>query len=64
MKAIIDLIIGFVFVITATTGAVKFYQALEKDLVIKLSKGLPPLTTLTRKMTKTKYDWESPSQSK
>ncbi|MBF0363231.1 MAG: hypothetical protein HQK49_19570 [Oligoflexia bacterium] len=58
MKAIIDLIIGFVFFICASTGAIKFCQALEKDLIIKLSKGLPPLTTLTKKMTKTKYDWE------
>ncbi|MBF0362766.1 MAG: hypothetical protein HQK49_17235 [Oligoflexia bacterium] len=58
MKTIIDLLIGLALLMGASIGSLKFYQALEKDLVIKLSKGLPPLTTLTRKMTKTKYDWE------
>ncbi|MBF0362408.1 MAG: hypothetical protein HQK49_15430 [Oligoflexia bacterium] len=58
MKSIFDTIISFGLLVVFTVGVNKFYHALEKELVIKLSKGLTPLTTITRKMTKTKYDWK------
>lgn len=54
MKSIIDILFGIIFCMTASIGTLKFYHALEKDLAIKLVKGLPSLATFTNKLTATK----------
>ncbi|MBF0363767.1 MAG: hypothetical protein HQK49_22295 [Oligoflexia bacterium] len=50
MKFVADLLIIFSLAMTFRFGAIKFYQTLEKDLAIKLSKGLPSLSLYTDKL--------------
>ncbi|MBF0361958.1 MAG: hypothetical protein HQK49_13160 [Oligoflexia bacterium] len=54
MKSIVEILFTIIFYMTASIGSLKFYQILEKDLAIKLAKGLPSLATFTDKLTATK----------
>ncbi|MBF0361538.1 MAG: hypothetical protein HQK49_11030 [Oligoflexia bacterium] len=51
MKSIVEILFTVIFYMTASIGALKFYQTLEKDLAIKLAKGLSSLATFTDKLT-------------
>ncbi|MBF0300548.1 MAG: hypothetical protein HQK51_17665 [Oligoflexia bacterium] len=50
MKILTELFIIISLIFTLRFGAIKFYQAIEKDLAIKLSKGLPSLSLYTDKL--------------
>ncbi|MBF0298928.1 MAG: hypothetical protein HQK51_09430 [Oligoflexia bacterium] len=52
MKTIFELLFKFCMIYVIGVSSLKFYQALEKDLAIKLAKGLPSLSTFTDKLTR------------
>ncbi|MBF0361863.1 MAG: hypothetical protein HQK49_12670 [Oligoflexia bacterium] len=56
MKSIIDILVSLGLLVTFTVGVNKFYHALEKELVIKLSKGLPSLSHFNKRLTRSHLD--------
>ena len=52
MKTVFEILFKFCMVYLIGTSSLKFYHSLEKDLAIKLSTGLPSLSTFTNKLTR------------
>ena len=51
MKAILDILISIVFTIALGVFGSNTYQALKKESLTKVHKGLPPLRSFTSKLT-------------
>ncbi len=54
MKSVIDAIVGIFMLLGLGTGIVVLHDAVKKEAMIKVHRGLSPLERYTRKLTRVK----------
>ena len=52
MKAIFEIILAIIFVISAENVSTIIYKKVKVESLTKIQKGLPPLSIFTKKLTR------------